>query len=495
MVNIMHLAHRRGNWVLVSDDEVLDARGLQVIEWGHDWSIEKQQQYAKRYGMCPRVCDVLDSKRICGKHIKNGGKNRKVCSRCTIRYPAPTGRVVDRTKMSQSEGCQASWDDIRFSGSCGSVSPSRPATRSVDSGCQTEENTTSMANICNERWEQTYAPQHRANMKSGLKKYLEMMSLDMTCSTEQFIETFDDWEEAASKIHTSKGSHNKFTAVRGILRQLRCYDIAKNLTLFQQSKAKPKEHDQRISPERVQCINVIAKTLDVDMCGERPGQALLGAIQDAVFRYMPKNELQRKFMFRQLLGFWVPAARNKSSDLTVHKGYIQDFEKTIRNHVILNRGGEVKGLFFGNLKMTTTKRFKHCWVKRIQISASGIQMHNTKPIIPSHIEDDEWAMWWKILATVLDEQLTSRRHGASVFPAAPTTEIETDFFGCRMGSMLTRMIFRNGYPKVTREFVEVVMSHCEAVDQRSYVKPRLMNGPWSAVIVPDNNGSPPKSEE
>ena len=53
----MHLAHRKGNWVLVDDDELINGRGLQVIEWGHDWTIEKQQQYAARYGMCPRVCD------------------------------------------------------------------------------------------------------------------------------------------------------------------------------------------------------------------------------------------------------------------------------------------------------------------------------------------------------------------------------------------------------------------------------------------------------
>ena len=133
--------------------------------------------------------------------------------------------------------------------------------------------------------------------------------------------------------------------------------------------------------------------------------------------------------------------------------------------------------------MTTTKRFKHCWRKRIQISRKGIQLHDSKPEIPLHVPEDEWTLWWKVIATTIEEQLTSKRHGTSVFPTASCSELEVEFYGCPMGSMLTRMIFRNGYQNVDKFFIEKVMSHCVAVDNESYVKPLLMNGPWDIEPV------------
>jgi len=478
---MLHLAHRQGNWVLVSDDEVLKGRGLQVIEWGNDWSIEKQQQYAARYGMCPRVCDVLDTKRICGKRIKTGG-NRKTCSRCTLRYPDPSGRPVDRSNMKQSQSCQTEEE------------------KSVEHNLTivpgpTITITKSMGETCKERWDLTYAPQHRANMKSGLKKYLAIWELDLDCDTGFFLATFENWELTATRMYDSKGFHNMFTAVRGVLRHLNRPQIAKNLWDYQKSRRGPTDFNQIISPDRVQCINTIADKLEVNMGGELPGKLLLESIQDAVMRYVPQTEMQRKFMVRQLLAFWVPAARNKSSQLTVQKGYVQDFEKTINNRVCLNRDGDVVALFFGNLKMTTTKRFQHCWVKRIQISAKGVQRHDTRPAVPNHIPEDHWALWWKMIATTLDEQLTSRRHGTNVFPSASCGDIESEFFGCHVGSMLSRMIFRNGYPVVDSDFVDFIMSHCEGVDKRAYVKPRLMNGPWSPVVVPNEDSTAPHSNE
>ena len=478
----MHLAHRKGKWVLVDDDELINGRGLQVIEWGHDWTIEKQQQYAARYGMCPRVCDVLDTKRICGKRIKAGNTNRKTCSRCTLQYPEPSGQTADRSKFKQSQGCQATLKkEVKLTICPG---PSITITESI-------------ADAVKKRWDLTYAPQHRANMKSGTKKFLALYELDIDCETGTFVAIFDDWEEVAARIHTSKGSHNMFTAARGLLRYLNRDEMAQNLVKYQQSKAKPKKYEQDISHDRVQCINTVADKLEVNLKDrERPGEALLEAIRDAVMQYLPKTPLERKFMFRQLLGFWVPAARNKSSKLTVHKGYVKDFEKTISNHVCLSKEGEVQALFFGNLKMTTTKRFKHCWRKRIQISHKGIQLHDSKPEIPLHLPEDEWTLWWRILATTIDEQLTSRRHGATVFPAATCSDLEVEFFGCTMGSMLTRMIFRNGYPTVDKFFIEKVMSHCVAVDSRAYVKPLLMNGPWgSPVVVAEKDSPAPNSSE
>lgn len=474
----MHLAHRKGSWVLVSDDELINGRGLQVIEWGHGWSIDKQQQYAARYGMCPRVCDVLDTKRICGKRIKASVANRKTCSRCTLQYPEPSGQTADRSHFKQSHGTQANLE-------------LKQVELTICAG-PTVEITESMLDVIKTRWDISYAPRTIANMKSGINKFLALYDLDVGCGTDAFTGIFDEsWEDVAARIHASKGSHNMFTSVRGMLRHFHREAIAKNLWKYQQSKLPPKEYCQNISPARIQCINTIADKLQVTLHGRAsPGAILLDAIRNAVMQYIPKDPMQRKFLFRQLLGWWVPAARNKSSALTVHRGYVQDFEKTISNHVCLNKNGEVKSLFFGNLKMTTTTRYRHCWRKRIQIRSTGIQLHDTKPTIPSYITEDEWSLWWSILATTLDEQITSRRHGAKVFPVAPCADLETEFFGCAVGSMLTRMIFRNGYENVNKFFIEKVMSHCEVVDIKSYVKPVLMYGPWESSIIVTNEDSP-----
>ena len=52
--------------------------------------------------------------------------------------------------------------------------------------------------------------------------------------------------------------------------------------------------------------------------------------------------------------------------------------------------------------------------------------------------------------------------------------------GTTIGSQAQRIIFRNGHQsEMTPVFFEKVMQHCEQVDKKSYVKARLMHGPWS----------------
>ena len=471
----MNLAHRNNNWILCDDDELRTGRSLKVVAWSSEWSLEKQKEYAVRYGMCPRVCDVMSgenvTKRVCGKRMKKSRANRKNCSRCTLVY-TPSGIPVEKshqTTATQSDAVaegeprqlQERWGPLV------SIPHDVPTVQTIMEG----------------RYDATYAKQYRANIKSGLKKFLAHHGKTLDCPAPQFVNIFDrqGWLAVVEEVDKMPSKHNMLGAIVGILRALGQQETADSISKWQKSKRPTREVKQLVQPDRVEKIDAIAKKLDVKISGQkRPAFLLLEAIRNRVYGYLPSNSLERKFLFVHLMAWWLPGARNTSSELTVHKGLVTDFEHVGAHHVCVNKAGEVIGLYFGALKFTKTLRFQRLWRKRFMVRPKGIQLHDQKPVIPCHMNEDEFEMWWKIIATTLEDQLreTGSRHGASVFPCAPIAPIEEDIFGATIGSYLSRMIFRNAYTDVDKFFIQKVMQHCEEVDRSSYVKPRLMDGPW-----------------
>ena len=223
------------------------------------------------------------------------------------------------------------------------------------------------------------------------------------------------------------------------------------------------------------------ETLKVHLKGTtEPARILVEAIRNKVFTIMPKTPLERKFMFKHMLSWWLPAARNTGEQVTVHKGMVTDFQATKTHHVCVNKHGEVIGLYFGNLKCSTTKRFEHLWHKRFMVRPEGIVKHDQKAQLPCHLDEDEWELWWRMLITIVEEQLedVGTRHGTKVFDDEDIAPLNREHFGADFGSFLSRMLFRNTYKQVDNFFIETVMQHGQECDQHYYVKPRLMNGPW-----------------
>ncbi len=58
-------------------------------------------------------------------------------------------------------------------------------------------------------------------------------------------------------------------------------------------------------------------------------------------KFLPTHALERKMVYRNFLAWWLPAARNQSDTISVHRGLVTDFKKTDVHHVCVNKKGEV----------------------------------------------------------------------------------------------------------------------------------------------------------
>lgn len=514
----LHLCHRKNKWVVVDDKELLKSKGLTVTEWGHDWSLERQQQYAVRYGMCPRICDVLGGEqRICGKSMKNDGKNRKNCSRCTITYSeVPKERA---SKSHQTVGCNAVSSSVICTSEPLVSPPQLVEPRCVQSvGCNTVSSSVTgtseplvscpqlveprrlyekrgpiisvphkietLREVYKRRYDHSMASTTRANAKSGLKIFMELHNLTLDSPAVKFTRIFTECEDLAAlmtKINGLPSKHNMRRAIMAILRVLDCEREYKFVSEWVQSNAPSREVQKQIKPKPAAQMEKLAAHLHVNLKeSSQPGADLLEAAQETILHYIPHDELERKFYFRHLLAWWIPAARNNGEDLTVHKGFVSDYENTTAHQVCVNAKGEVIGIFFGNLKFTTTARYQHLWRKRFMLTAKGIKLFNEPEKLPQHMNMDEYEMWWRMLAVTCEDQMKTvgSRHGTKLFPADSVSPIEEQVFGLSTGSCLYRVVFRNAFKEVDEFFIRYVMQHTPNVDDLAYVKPRLMSGPW-----------------
>ena len=481
-----HLARtkRSCQWTLVDNDQFQAARGLLLWKSSTNWNLEKQLELAKRLKMCPRVCDIIGGgKRICGKCPKRDANKRTFCGKCKIdvKIPTPTSGTPKKARLWETES-SSSLPHVEAAPLARPRSPAvRPKTPTSTMGTQTDEH--SMTKLQTNLWDPSYGDQTQANTKCCTKRLCKTLDLTMTSSRQEFAKSWENQEAIYQKIKTGADPHNTLGTARKILRLLGLGQTADFLTK-RENEDFPKKHEATpLKQDDRKKIEKISQTIGANLQQAQPGAVLLETMQHRVLAIAPSSSAERAFMFDAMLGFFLPAARNQTLNFKISPTMPREREaiKNNPNNLVIVKKGNVIALYFGLLKMTTTERYKHNWTKRFLLTKQGIHTVDDGTRIPCHFNQDEWALWTSMLFQICQtqyEELGSRRKGSKLF-SAKLGPMATTFWGVKFGSQLQRKIFRNGYARVDPFFLRYVMQHSVAVDEKDYIKPALLKGPWS----------------
>jgi hypothetical protein len=270
------------------------------------------------------------------------------------------------------------------------------------------------------------------------------------------------------------------------------------------SKAQKQELTARQTVQLWDC----AQHLGVDLRRERPASLLLECLRGRTMEFIAETSEDRRWKLDQLLLWWLPAHRAGTSRFKVASclpSTTDQFRETKLNLVGWD-GERVTGLYLGHLKRTQTKKYQHLWWKRIAVTMGGISTHEEGDIQPCHLNEGEWNQWIRCVFAVLQAQLETgeAKSGEYVFPGLRESErtrqvhlIETyaqEFYGSDFHTQLGRVIFRNGVPRSDKFFLTYVMQHCQSVDESSYVKPVLRDGPLPERVSQSDDANPAGEE-
>ena len=511
----MHLVKntRSKKYCIMSDYELVTGRpgsgkprGKLVVRTGR-WSLEDQINLARRIQrkhwsdpeaetMCTRPMRTSSGAiRICGRALKDrkDGFNRERCGSCSTDLVIPEYVGVPPIHKHTLYETKASSNLIQETCSVGTTADlsdcSSYALPTEDTGTQTitrqlrivhqapitiEPTMSEHVEAC---WDMSYAKNTRWNMKSGIKKGLQYLHLSMNSTKRDFLEATVDLDHVYNVFVSKKNTCNMLSAFRTMLRYFDKPERSERL-----QKLWDVDHPRKPVPltdERRQLITTLAKHLHVDMSMD-PGQRLLKAMQAKVMQFEPTTTAERARTFDQLLALWMPLARAGSGRFRFckEKPSEEAWKHIEKNLVVVDRNGEIEGLFFGDIKYSKTKR-THYYKKRIWLDSEGIDtLDMGQHVIPCHMAFSFQA-WRRKVYSLLKDQLAENGKMGRVFKRVPEWPLE--FFGVpKITSLDSRMIFRNGCPKVDEFFIKKIMNHCRQVDEHFYVKRELLDGPFSA---------------
>ena len=338
------------------------------------------------------------------------------------------------------------------------------------------------------------------NSKTCIRRALSYIGLTLEDTKREFVRRCGDLEELMNKVLQGKDNSNTSSKVKVLLSHIKANELHAKWEAFHTEKFmnQGKRYNDVITPAKREKIETIATTVEVDLGGRYPGERLLEALRHRIIEFQSEMETaaDRRWFFNQLLLWFLPAARGQAAHFKWHSRCPEthaEFKETDQHLVILDREKHVAGLFFGKLKMA--KKYTTSWRKRFFITERGMQTLDDGCQIPSHLTEGEWSHFVKLLFGVLNEQRsqTEARTNAFIFPGLSTSERDNQnnligqysekFYGTRLGAQLGRTIFRNGVLKSSPFFLRYVMQHCQWVDERSYKKKCLLEGPWSTDAV------------
>jgi hypothetical protein len=319
------------------------------------------------------------------------------------------------------------------------------------------------------------------NAKCKLKAICAEMGLTLNSRRNEFLKTLTTPEEMYKMCMSMNDSVNTLKTARKIMRHFGSEPWARTMTDLEKANApKRLSYQNPICSEQEIRINTIIDFFEIDRKAVYPGKLLLNKIQDKLIEYEPTTIDEHIWICHRLLGFFMPGGRDSVKHLKwtsqIPKTAAQ-YEENANNLILYNRdSSRVEGIYFGGLKKCTTDKYKHLWNKRYTLVQEGMQQAD-RVMEMNHID---YGVFYKKLTLSLEHlwRTNGGKFGKKMLCNQKQDNIE--FFGiARVGSQVERLIFRNGYPReMDLNFVTYVMQHRLEVDQESYVKDRLMIGPW-----------------
>ena len=521
----MHLAvkGRSGRFRIVNDWQFKDSRSLRVTRSFKDWPLEDQVLLARKLKLCPRVVRAANGRlRVCGNDLKPRDDScRTVGGKCKIDQPPipelDGPPLVHPTALWQQEGSYHVLVPEDAVGGDGELSDCQPEVPTLSACTQTTTvhiksevptlticpQTTvhiepKMMFICDHIWDATFAQQTRDNNRSNLRIILRYLGFepsdgkkDVLASVDRdvFLAKASDTKELFDLIWTkkAKSQHTMLATIRRVLDRLGKTEAAALLLELEKNK-KLDIGPQPMDAKRRAVVEKVAAKLGVDLTRDRPGELLLECIQHKILAFVAENPEWRAFSFAQLLGFWLPGARAGSMRFRWSRNVPNTEQqwKDAKNNLVVLEDGRPVGLFFGNLKMTTSARYLKCWKKRFFVDEAGVHTMDMGTQVPCHMKDI-WRDWFERVLALCTEQVPLTgcgRMGSFVFKCKrEPIDLSEEFWGVRFGSYMQRIIFRNGIRETDDFFIKKVMNHNHQADADSYVKAELMDGPWSTDPV------------
>ena len=512
-------------------------RGLTILRAGN-WDLDQQRKLATRYGLCKtehvvkRDGEEVD-RRVCGQYIRprSDGHLRSTCGDCanreffkvdpcdeaTIQMYAPKGQRVLFEGEGTSEKkhtCTLDLQSVADLLAKLEEKSSRITTlelklqekvhHSADLMRQLEETRAQLKDALGrldkgaplsecvlKAWptegsENNYSKRTQTMAKSCLKSFARAVGLTLKSRRDELFEAAGTPQHAWSVI---TGLPDKV-------------NVAKNLRTFykhyqrglwaQQLWAVEKENSVQLAAttekpldlRRRKTVEAIAQALKVNLDGPRPGKRLLREIQGRLMSYEAHNSVSRRWLLHQMLGFFLPAARDQVKKFKWSRAAPPQNEEQFRegneNLLCMSEEGKLEAVYFGFLKKTTTDRYRHLFrKKRFFLCAQGIQSCDGGQTL-RHL--DYPSFWCKVVRVVEAEYAHKQPRNNTLalrLTKADADALSEPFFGTSVGSQIQRIIFRNGYERnMPTIFYAKVMQHCETVDKNDYIKSCLMDGPW-----------------
>jgi hypothetical protein len=334
--------------------------------------------------------------------------------------------------------------------------------------------------------DRNYQPHTQRLARCTLKKLANCCGLTLNSRRDELFACMASPKHAWNLIQNLSDSINVAKDLRTFYRHYRRYTWAKQLYEL----SKPDEAPVRellLSGQRAKTAEAVADFLKVEHFSTRrePGKYLLRAIQRKLMDYEPRTGPERRWLVHQLFGFFMPSARDSVKRFkwtTLSPPTTEQQYKDGNDNLVFMKDESLCALYFGNLKKTTSFQFPHIWhKKRFCLDANGLHCCDGRQEL-SHID---YNAFWKKMSAVINAEYVATRHSkrllAFVLKKPTMVRISIEQLGTPVLSQMQRIVFRNGYPReMSGTFYEKVMQHGEAEDKRSYVKTRLMDGPWTS---------------
>jgi hypothetical protein len=339
-----------------------------------------------------------------------------------------------------------------------------------------------------------FKPQTYNNGKCHTKKFAAALGMTLNTRRRIFLETV----EGPQKIHdtirapTYKDQVNGFVVIRGVLGQCGMHEWATDLVNMEKtSDTRPKQIGchKPLGTKHANRIEKMLKHFKIDLNMVHPGKALLSVIQEALMAYEPQNQKEHVWFVHNLFGFFLPGGRDGVHRLKFTTSLPQNdeqYQESSDNLVLVDEEANVvRGIYFGGLKKSS-KRYSNGWKKRYILDEEGAHFHyGLFPV--THC--DYSAVWKKITASL--DFIWNKKSNKSKLHKLALSKVKmgspagrkvmyVNFFGTLTGSQVERKVFRNGNPKnMSDAWIKNIMQHRIDVDISDYVKPRLMDGPWT----------------